>query len=66
LDLIPFMPDLIRPGWLRIPHDRPSFDEILSDLQDKRFGILPNAASADMEDFCEAILEWERRAGVSH
>jgi serine/threonine protein kinase len=59
-----FMGSLVRRCWLPNPEDRPSFKEILSDMQDRGFAILRNAVSTDMEDFCEAILAWERGAGI--
>jgi hypothetical protein len=60
-----FMQDLVRRCWLADPESRPSFDEILSDLQRQRFAVFPDAIPTDIENFCEAILEWEQGAGLS-
>jgi hypothetical protein len=56
------MQDLIRRCWLPDPQERPSFDDILSQLQDRRFQISDTTISTEIEDFCEAILDWERRS----
>jgi serine/threonine protein kinase len=60
------MADLIRRCWFTDPNDRPSFDEILSEFRFHNFNILPNAVATEIEDFCEAILDWERGAGIAH
>jgi serine/threonine protein kinase len=69
LPLIPancgsLMQDLIPRCWSANPDDRPTFSEILALFQHHQFGLLPNADMTGIRDFCEAILEWERRAGI--
>jgi serine/threonine protein kinase len=58
-----FMQALIPRCW-KGPQDRPSFFEIFSLFRSHRFEIVPNANAGEIEAFCDAILEWERRAGI--
>jgi aurora kinase len=58
------MGDLISRCWRRNPEDRPSFDEIFSQFRAHGFNIVANAVSGEIEDFCDAILEWEHHAGL--
>jgi serine/threonine protein kinase len=58
------MQNLIPRCWLPDPGKRPSFDEILSDFRSCQFNILPNADSTEIDDFYQAIVEWERRDGI--
>jgi serine/threonine protein kinase len=60
----PFMQDLIGRCWEPAPESRPSFHDILCLLRCHQFQILQHAAASDIQDFCEAILEWERRSGI--
>jgi serine/threonine protein kinase len=59
------MQSLIPQCWSANPNDRPSFTEILALFQRHDFHLLPNADANRIRDFCTAILEWERRAGVA-
>jgi serine/threonine protein kinase len=59
------MEGLIPRCWSANPEDRPSFGEILGLFQGHQFRLLPNADANFIRTFCEAILEWERRAGIS-
>jgi serine/threonine protein kinase len=59
------MQKLIRQCWETNPANRPSFDKILGLFRSHRFDILPNANATDIEAFCEAIIEWERRSHIS-
>jgi serine/threonine protein kinase len=58
------MQDLIGRCWEANPGARPSFHDILCLFQRHQFNILPNADADKIQDFCEAILEWERRSGI--
>jgi hypothetical protein len=60
------MGDLISRCWRRNPEDRPSFDDIFSQFRDHGFNIVANAVLGEIEDFCDAILEWEHRAGLDN
>jgi serine/threonine protein kinase len=59
-----FMQELVRRCWLKDPEDRPSFGNILGDFRRHDFNIVPNAAATDIRDFCEAIVDWQLRAGL--
>jgi serine/threonine-protein kinase len=59
------MQDLIPRCWSANPDDRPSFGEILELFQRHQFRLLPNADAKAIQEFCGAILEWERRAGIA-
>jgi abelson tyrosine-protein kinase 1/abelson tyrosine-protein kinase 2 len=58
------MQDLIRRCWCVEPEGRPPFHQILWEFRCCNFDILPNIASSEVRDFCEAIMEWEERAGI--
>jgi serine/threonine protein kinase len=58
------MQDLIRRCWRQNPVDRPTFHQIFSEFQFHHYNILPNAAPDEIRDFCEAIVDWEIRAGI--
>jgi hypothetical protein len=58
------MQDLIGQCWQANPHDRPSFRDILGLFRSRHFDIVPNAAAAEIEHYCEAIVEWERRSDI--
>jgi serine/threonine protein kinase len=60
----PLMQDLIGRCWEPNPESRPSFHDILCLFRDHQFKILQSAAASDIQGFCEAILEWERRSGI--
>jgi serine/threonine protein kinase len=59
-----FMQDLVRRCWLTDPDKRPSFHEILSEFRCKNFCILPGAYPNEMQDYCEAIVDWERQSDI--
>jgi serine/threonine protein kinase len=59
-----FMQNLIGQCWQPNPANRPSFHDILGLFRDRRFDIVPNATTTDIEAFCEAIVEWERRSHI--
>jgi serine/threonine protein kinase len=59
-----FMQDLIVRCWETNPESRPSFHDILCLIRSHRFNILPSATASEIECFCEAIMEWERRSGI--
>jgi serine/threonine protein kinase len=61
----PFVQDLIRRCWLPDPNDRPSFDQIHAEFQFLRFKISDTMIAAELEDFSEALLEWERQSRQS-
>jgi hypothetical protein len=50
--------------WSASPEDPPTFGEIVALFQRNQFCLLPNADMTGIRDFCEAIFEWERRAGM--
>jgi hypothetical protein len=55
---------LISRCWSMNPDDRPSFPRILALFQLHNFSLLPNADVTEIRDYCEAILEWERKMGI--
>jgi serine/threonine protein kinase len=58
------MEDLIGRCWKDNPDDRLTFHQILWEFQCHGFSILPYAAPNELQDFCDAILDWERKAGI--
>jgi hypothetical protein len=60
----PLMQELIPHCWSEKRDARPSFGDILSLFQRHNFAILPNANASEIRDYCQGILEWERRAGI--
>jgi serine/threonine protein kinase len=58
------MQNLISRCWQQNPEDRPSFYQIFSEFQFYHFDILENASANEIRDFCEAIVDWEIRAGI--
>jgi serine/threonine protein kinase len=60
------MQDLIVRCWKQNPEERPTFHQILWEFQCHGFNILPNADGNEIGDFCHAILDWERKAGIPH
>jgi serine/threonine protein kinase len=61
----PLMQDLIRKCWESDPEKRPSFHEIFTGFKAANFGILPSADRIRIGEFCTAVLEWERKAGIN-
>jgi serine/threonine protein kinase len=59
------MQNLITKCWENDPEDRPSFQEIFTWFQDAKFAILPSADAIEIGEFCTAVLEWEKAAGIS-
>jgi hypothetical protein len=59
-----FMQELIARCWAHDPDVRPSFHQILWEICCVNFAILPNAAPNEIQDFCDAIVDWERKAGI--
>jgi serine/threonine protein kinase len=52
--------DLIARCWSHAPHDRPSFQEILTLFQTRKFRVFPTAFAAGISKYCQGILEWEQ------
>jgi hypothetical protein len=61
-----FMQELIPQCWLADPDARPSFDDIFCSFRALNYEVIPNAIPRELREFCEAILEWERKPGNRH
>jgi serine/threonine protein kinase len=60
----PVMRKVIHQCWQQNPSDRPSFWQIFAMFQDNNFELLPGAESETIREFCNGVLEWERKAGI--
>jgi hypothetical protein len=59
-----FMQRLITKCWENDPQDRPSFQEMFTWFQAAKFAILPSADAIEIGEFCAAVIEWEKEAGI--
>jgi hypothetical protein len=56
------MQKLIPRCWSMDPSKRPSFDDILNEIQAANFAIIPRAHPKTIRDFLVGILAWEARS----
>jgi serine/threonine protein kinase len=64
LTLAPVMRNVIQRCWLN-PESRPSFDDILNEIERSNYAIVPDANPVAVRGFCVSVQAWEGFKQVS-
>jgi serine/threonine protein kinase len=57
--LTPIMQTIIHSCWAMNPETRPSFAEVLKEIEMANFAIVPGADPDTIREFCAAVSAWE-------
>jgi hypothetical protein len=62
--VLPAVQRLIRKCWKREPSRRPTFDQILNQLEAMKFKLTANMNSTKLSEFVQKIKDWEATNGA--